>query len=101
MVGCSIVSPSANEAWNSRTPATAATEPGTSPVAPSSPHDAAQSRAMTMSTRVRRRSVITRSTRNCRDTMTAVLTANANPITSVETSLTCRAYAGKPASSWP
>ena len=33
--------------------------------------------------------------------MTAVLTANANPITSVETSLTCRAYAGKPASSWP
>ncbi len=33
--------------------------------------------------------------------MTAVLTANANPMTRVDTSLTERANAGKPASIWP
>ena len=33
--------------------------------------------------------------------MTAVLTAKANPMTSVDTSLTCRAKAGNPASIWP
>ena len=54
-----------------------------------------------MKTRVRRLPLIRPSTKNCRPTMTAVLTAKANPITPVETWATPRAKAGIPASIWP
>ena len=42
-----------------------------------------------------------RRTKNCSPTITAVLTAKAKPTTEVDTWLTWRAKAGKPASIWP
>ena len=56
---------------------------------------------MTMKTRVRRLPLIRPRTKNWSPTITAVLTANAKPITWVETSATSRANAGIPASIWP
>ena len=100
-VGWSIVSPSANRAMKTSTAALAARVPGTRPLSPSTSQDSPHRVDMTMKTRVRRRPVIRPSTKNCRPTMTAVLTANANPMTRVETSATCRANAGIPASIWP
>ena len=71
-----------------RTAALAATEPGTRPASPSTTQDSAQSADITMNTRVRRLPLMRPRTKNCRPTMTAVLTAKAKPMTRVETSAT-------------
>jgi hypothetical protein len=76
---------------NARTPIAAASVSGTSPAPPRMSHEAAHTSAITHMTRVRRLPVMYLSTVNCSSTMTAVLTANAKPITCVETSATCRA----------
>ena len=86
---------------NASTPIAAVSVSGRNPAAPRISQDAAHTPAITIITRVRRRPLMRLSTVNCSSTITAVLTANAKPITRVGTSATSRANAGKPASICP
>ncbi len=87
-VGCSIVSPSPKRTWKATTPTAASSVPATIPVAPSSAQAAAHRTTSPRKTRVRRCPSMTRSTRNCNPTMTAVFAAKASPMVRVDTSLT-------------
>ncbi len=85
------VSPSAKTAMLEVSSTAAVTEPGTSPAKPMSVHDAAHTRLMSISTRVRRWPSIRWMTTSCSSTIVAVLTAKATPMSLVEASATVRA----------
>ena len=95
-VGWSIVSPSPNSTWNITTPIAATKVPATRPVAPEQqpgrgpqPDQAEEDPGAPVPVDAPQHEEL-------QPTMTTVFAAKARPIVRVDTSLTCRANAGKP-----